>query len=211
MGTRNYIAVIATVSCANQTARQIADTSRPNGWQNFPMWMAWWRLCMPPAAAPRRTACLTVTCSARCSTWQTIPTWAGRSSSRWAARATEIQKDSVALLPIEPDPLQLGADDPGFGRDPRRPPAPGGGSRAAAPSCQRQPAYPSAHLGAGGCLAMRRQRWLVGRDRQPAGGAGGGHPGGQRWDGHPGGNARNIRRRAFVDPPRLRRRRWAAG
>lgn len=40
VGTRNYIAVISTVSCANQTARQIADafnkTSMPKLWADYP-------------------------------------------------------------------------------------------------------------------------------------------------------------------------------
>ena len=36
MGTRNYIAVISTVSCANQSARQIADAFTPERLAEFP-------------------------------------------------------------------------------------------------------------------------------------------------------------------------------
>jgi altronate hydrolase len=36
VGTRNYIAVISTVNCANQSARQIADTFKPERLAEFP-------------------------------------------------------------------------------------------------------------------------------------------------------------------------------
>ena len=168
VGTRNYIAVISTVNCSAHVAREIAHHFTPERLAAFPQRRRRDRPDPLPAAAPSSTILLQRTLAGMAAPSQRRRLPAGRPG----LRDEPGRRPGRALWPARRTPRLA---HPGDGRHPPDDAGRHRRRRSAAAGCQRRAAHAPAHLGADAGPAVRRQRRLVGRDRQP-----GGRPGRRR-------------------------------